>query len=49
MDTETWYLLTSADHNIVQINIINSDGTVGDLMSDLRKSPSLFSSKSLTI
>ncbi|KAK7757532.1 hypothetical protein SLS62_000547 [Diatrype stigma] len=35
-DDETWYLLTSADHNIVQINRINSDGSVGDLMSDLR-------------
>ncbi|KAI1484468.1 Arabinanase/levansucrase/invertase [Biscogniauxia mediterranea] len=33
--TETWYLLTSADHNIVQINRINSDGTLGDRVSQL--------------
>ncbi|RYC62230.1 hypothetical protein CHU98_g3977 [Xylaria longipes] len=34
--TDTWYLLTSADHNIVQINRINSDGALGDKLSDLR-------------
>ncbi|KAJ2985754.1 hypothetical protein NUW58_g5362 [Xylaria curta] len=34
--TDTWYLLTSADHNIVQINRINSDGKLGDKVSDLR-------------
>lgn len=28
--------MTSADHNIVQINRINSDGTLGDKVSDLR-------------
>jgi hypothetical protein len=27
---DTYYLLTSADHNIIQINKINSDGSVGD-------------------
>lgn len=32
---ETYYLLTSADHNIVQVNRINSDGTLGDKVSDL--------------
>ncbi|KAB5525557.1 Arabinanase/levansucrase/invertase [Coniochaeta sp. 2T2.1] len=31
----TWYLLTSADHNTVQINKINSDGTVGARASTL--------------
>ncbi|KAI8630321.1 carbohydrate-binding module family 35 protein [Xylariaceae sp. FL1651] len=34
--TDTWYLLTSADHNIVQINRINADGTLGNEVSDLR-------------
>ncbi|KAI0491033.1 carbohydrate-binding module family 35 protein [Xylaria cf. heliscus] len=34
--TDTWYLLTSADHNIVQINRINADGKLGDELSDLR-------------
>ncbi|KAL5317061.1 hypothetical protein ACEPPN_016115 [Leptodophora sp. 'Broadleaf-Isolate-01'] len=29
-DSKTWYLMTSADHNTVQINQINSDGTIGD-------------------
>ena len=38
---ETWYLLTSADHNIVQINRLESDGRVGELQSDLRKPPTL--------
>ncbi|KAI0902978.1 glycosyl hydrolase [Ustulina deusta] len=33
--TDTWYLLTSADHNIVQINKINADGTLGDQASSL--------------
>ncbi|KKY39623.1 putative galactanbeta-galactosidase [Diaporthe ampelina] len=28
-DDRAWYLLTSADHNVVQINRINSDGAVG--------------------
>jgi hypothetical protein len=31
----TWYILTSADHNIVQINKINSDGTIGARASQL--------------
>ncbi|KAI1379705.1 carbohydrate-binding module family 35 protein [Hypoxylon crocopeplum] len=35
-DTDTWYLLTSADHNIIQVNRINSDGALGDMVSDLR-------------
>ena len=35
-DTDgTWYILTSADHNIVQINKINSDGTIGARASQL--------------
>lgn len=29
-DSGTWYLMTSADHNTVQINEIKSDGTLGD-------------------
>ncbi|KAI2617116.1 carbohydrate-binding module family 35 protein [Hypoxylon sp. NC1633] len=36
-DTDTWYLLTSADHNIVQVNRINSDGVLGPMASDLRQ------------
>ncbi|KAI2605071.1 carbohydrate-binding module family 35 protein [Hypoxylon fragiforme] len=35
-DADTYYLLTSADHNIVQVNKINSDGTLGSMVSDLR-------------
>ncbi|KAG9237470.1 Arabinanase/levansucrase/invertase [Amylocarpus encephaloides] len=31
----TWYILTSADHNIVQINKLNSDGSVGARASQL--------------
>ncbi|KAB5554354.1 glycosyl hydrolase [Coniochaeta sp. 2T2.1] len=31
----TWYLLTSADHNTVQINKISADGTVGARASTL--------------
>ncbi|KAH8679683.1 Arabinanase/levansucrase/invertase [Tricladium varicosporioides] len=31
----TWYILTSADHNTVQINKINSDGSIGDKVSQL--------------
>ncbi|KAI0199327.1 carbohydrate-binding module family 35 protein [Astrocystis sublimbata] len=34
--SNTWYLLTSADHNIVQINRINADGKLGEKVSDLR-------------
>ncbi|KAI9048980.1 hypothetical protein LZ554_006829 [Drepanopeziza brunnea f. sp. 'monogermtubi'] len=34
-DTQTWYLMTSADHNIVQINRINADGTIGDRVNQL--------------
>ncbi|KAI5867826.1 carbohydrate-binding module family 35 protein [Durotheca rogersii] len=34
--TDTWFLLTSADHNIVQVNRINKDGALGDKVSDLR-------------
>ncbi|KAI1283306.1 glycosyl hydrolase [Xylaria sp. FL0933] len=45
-NTSTWYLLTSADHNIVQINKINSDGTLGDQVSTLNagayEAPGLF-------
>ncbi|KAJ4295600.1 hypothetical protein N0V90_007613 [Kalmusia sp. IMI 367209] len=33
----TWYILTSADHNTVQVNRINSDGTVGDRVNYLAK------------
>lgn len=35
-DTDLWYLLTSADHNDLQINLINPDGSVGKKMSDLK-------------
>ncbi|KAK8087103.1 galactan 1-3-beta-galactosidase [Apiospora phragmitis] len=35
--TDAWYLLTSADHNTVQINKINSDGSIGSLASSLTK------------
>ncbi|KAK7948138.1 uncharacterized protein PG986_009024 [Apiospora aurea] len=35
--TNVWYLLTSADHNTVQINKINSDGSIGSLASTLTK------------
>jgi len=35
---DTWYLLTSADHNIVQVNKITAAGKVGDKASDLRES-----------
>ncbi|RHZ66397.1 hypothetical protein CDV55_102076 [Aspergillus turcosus] len=31
----TWYILTSADHNNLQINQINSDGSVGSQMNVL--------------
>ncbi|KUJ11611.1 uncharacterized protein LY89DRAFT_739038 [Mollisia scopiformis] len=35
-DTDgTWYIFTSADHNIVQINKINSDGSIGAKASQL--------------
>ncbi|KAI1264241.1 glycosyl hydrolase [Xylariaceae sp. FL1019] len=41
-----WYLLTSADHNIVQINKINTDGSLGDKASQLAagayEAPGLF-------
>ncbi|KAI0517013.1 glycosyl hydrolase [Xylaria bambusicola] len=44
--TDTWYLLTSADHNIVQINKINADGTVGaqasSLIAGAYEAPGLF-------
>ncbi|KAI1291046.1 glycosyl hydrolase [Xylaria venustula] len=44
--TNTWYLLTSADHNIVQINQINADGTLGKEVSSLNagayEAPGLF-------
>ncbi|KAK0629431.1 glycosyl hydrolase [Bombardia bombarda] len=33
--SNTWYLLTSADHNTVQINKINADGALGDRASAL--------------
>ena len=32
-----WYLLTSADHNNLQVNILNPDGSVGKRMSNIRK------------
>jgi hypothetical protein len=45
-DDGTWYILTSADHNTVQINKINSDGSVGDRVNYLAKgayeAPGLF-------
>lgn len=45
-DSQTWYLLTSADHNNVQINRINSDGSVGERVNVLAKgayeAPGLF-------
>ena len=45
-DDETWYLLTSADHNNVQVNRINSDGTIGSRVNVLAKgayeAPGLF-------
>ncbi|KAF9256192.1 Arabinanase/levansucrase/invertase, partial [Marasmius fiardii PR-910] len=45
-DSNTWYLLTSADHNNLQINIINSDGSVGARQSVLTagayEAPGLF-------
>ncbi|PQE04677.1 glycoside hydrolase family 43 protein [Rutstroemia sp. NJR-2017a BBW] len=34
-DTGTWYLLTSADHNTVQVNKINIDGTIGARVNSL--------------
>ncbi|KAH8205160.1 hypothetical protein TruAng_000725 [Truncatella angustata] len=34
-DSSTYYLLTSADHNVVQINMINSDGSVGSRIAAL--------------
>ncbi|KAH8879315.1 hypothetical protein GQ53DRAFT_672334 [Thozetella sp. PMI_491] len=44
--TQTWYLLTSADHNTVQINKINSDGSLGDRVTAFTKgsyeAPGLF-------
>lgn len=36
-DDQTWYLLTSADHNNVQINRINADGAIGDRVNVLAK------------
>ncbi|KAF2187497.1 carbohydrate-binding module family 35 protein [Zopfia rhizophila CBS 207.26] len=36
-DDGTWYLLTSADHNNVQINKINSDGSIGSRANVLAK------------
>jgi beta-xylosidase len=36
-DDGTWYLLTSADHNNVQINRINSDGAIGDRVGLMAK------------
>ncbi|KAF2737023.1 hypothetical protein EJ04DRAFT_431805, partial [Polyplosphaeria fusca] len=36
-DDGTWYLLTSADHNNVQINTINPDGSVGARVNVLAK------------
>lgn len=37
---DTWYLLTSAHSNTVQINRIMRNGTVGEEVSNLRKKPS---------
>lgn len=36
-DDGTWYLLTSADHNNVQVNKINSDGSIGSRVNYLAK------------
>jgi hypothetical protein len=36
--TVTWYLLTSADHNTIQINKIGSDGSIGAQASTLSMS-----------
>ncbi|KAJ4366239.1 hypothetical protein N0V83_007875 [Neocucurbitaria cava] len=36
-DDGTWYILTSADHNNVQVNKINSDGSVGSRVNYLAK------------
>jgi len=33
--TDKWYILTSADHNTIQVNRINSDGTVGERVNRL--------------
>ncbi|OCL06395.1 carbohydrate-binding module family 35 protein [Glonium stellatum] len=45
-DDGTWYLLTSADHNNIQINRINSDGSIGSRVNNLAKgayeAPGLF-------
>lgn len=45
-DDQTWYLLTSADHNQVQVNKINSDGSIGERVNVLTKgayeAPGLF-------
>ncbi|KAK4109842.1 carbohydrate-binding module family 35 protein [Canariomyces notabilis] len=38
-DSSTWYLLTSADHNTVQINKINADGTVGQRVLAFSQGP----------
>ncbi|KAE9363302.1 carbohydrate-binding module family 35 protein [Stipitochalara longipes BDJ] len=35
LDSDVWYILTSADHNTVQINKINSDGSIGEKASQL--------------
>ncbi|KAF2839214.1 carbohydrate-binding module family 35 protein [Patellaria atrata CBS 101060] len=36
-DDGTWYLLTSADHNEVQVNRINADGSIGERVNRLAK------------
>jgi len=33
--TDKWYILTSADHNTIQVNRINSDGAVGERVNRL--------------
>ncbi|KAK2068858.1 hypothetical protein P8C59_003474 [Phyllachora maydis] len=44
--TAKWYILSSADHNIVQINEINSEGKAGDKVGELTgglyEAPGLF-------
>jgi len=35
--TDKWYLLTSADHNTIQVNRINDDGTIGAQVNRLSK------------
>ncbi|KAM3075048.1 hypothetical protein ACMFMF_005730 [Clarireedia jacksonii] len=38
-DDGTWYLLTSADHNTVQVNKIHTNGTIGARVNSLTGAP----------